>query len=94
MQHCSDIIVALMDHVMAQKKVASQQIKVAVLVPCDSGAPWFKKKYLAQWERRQAWPAGSDLFRQVVDDDCGEGVPGQWRKFGRADLPYVVLSSW
>jgi hypothetical protein len=88
------LIQRFLDHVMAQKKVASQQIKVAVLVPCDSGAPWFKKKYLAQWKRRQAWPAGSDLFRQVVDDDCGEGVPGQWRKFGKTDLPYVVLPSW
>ena len=62
-------------------------VKVAVRIPVDAGAPWYKKRLLTGWRRRQQWPAGSDLFRIKSAD-------GIWSKCGPTAFPYVVLTSW
>jgi hypothetical protein len=54
-----------------QKRVGP--LRVALLAPCDSGAPWFRASSLRAWTRRQSWPAGSDLFRWVSDTPRADG---------------------
>ena len=68
-------------------------LRIAVLVPCDSGAPWFRESKLRSWKRKQGWPAKSDLFRWVADNPRADGSVCL-RKGARSDLAYVVLTSW
>ena len=70
------------------------EVKVAVLIPCDAGAPWFRRKALSQWKRRQVWPAGSDLFRLAQVDDDLEPGGWRWRKLPRTAVSYAVLTTW
>ena len=74
-----------------QKRVGP--LRVALLAPCDSGAPWFRASSLRAWTRRQSWPAGSDLFRWVSDTPRADGSVC-FRKVRKSDLPYVLLTSW
>jgi hypothetical protein len=79
------LIVPFIQFINALK--AQSVVQVAVLIPVDAGAPWYNKRLLTGWRRRQQWPVGSDLFRARSADDL-------WTKVGPTDLPYVVLTSW
>ena len=68
-------------------------VNVALLIPCDAGAPWFRPEALSQWKRRQVWPAGSDLFR-LAEDDGNVAGDWRWRKLPKTTVPYVVLTTW
>ena len=68
-------------------------LQVAIFVPEDTGAPWFRQHYLRHFHRSQRWPAGSDLFRWAEEDPRNPGHP-RLRKGPRSDLPYVVFASW
>jgi hypothetical protein len=72
---------------------SNSSLRIAVLVPCDTGAPWFRPARLRTWTKRQTWPAKSDLFRWVADKPRSDGTVAL-RKGPRSDLPYVVLTSW
>ena len=85
------LIPRVLEHVRAQQRLHGA-IFVALLVPCDSGAPWFRPHLLRQLRRRQCWPAGSDLFRWPSEDSPSGSLI--FRKHARSDLPYVVLTTW
>ena len=69
---------------------SNKNVKIAVLIPEDTGAPWFRPSLLGNWKRTRTWNAGSDLFR--IYDDCDGHV--KWRKAPKTDLKYSVLRSW
>ena len=72
---------------------ADPGLRAAVLLPEDTGAPWFRPQTLRLFHRSQRWPAGSDLFRWAEEDPRSPGQP-RLRKGPRSDLPYVVLTTW
>ena len=80
---------ALVGLFLAHVRAYPSPVRVAVLVPCDAGAPWFRPAVLRWWQRRQCWPVGSDLFR--IRDAEQDRI--FWRKCRRTDFPYVVLTS-
>ena len=84
------IVGRFLDHVVSEASRIGTTLHVAVLVPCDSGAPWFRAAEVKRWRRRQYWPVGSDLFRFLEKD----GSRIVKRKCPRTTLPYAVLTSW
>ena len=84
------IVGRFIDHVASETKRLGHSVRIAVLVPCDSGAPWFRNSKLHQWRRRQYWPANSDLFRRF---EVNEGRVTK-RKCPRTSCAYAVLTSW
>ena len=68
-------------------------LQVAIFVPEDTGAPWFRQHYLRHFHRSQRWPAGSDLFRWAEEDPRNPRHP-RLRNGLCSDLPYVVFASW
>ena len=73
-----------------QVLAADKAVRVAILVPEDVSAPWFRPSLLKNWKRTRTWDAGSDLFR--FRDDSNNEV--RWRKGPKSDLKYSVLRSW
>ena len=84
------IVGRFLDHVSSESSRLRQPLRVAILIPCDSGAPWFRPSKLQHWHRRQYWPAGSDLFRRFESSD---GVIVK-RKCPHTSCAYTVLTSW
>ena len=63
-------------------------VRVAILVPSKSSAPWFKRTYLDHFRRALTWPAGSDLFRWM---DVADLTDTRWRKKMRTTEAYMLL---
>ena len=64
-------------------------LRIAILVPENKEAPWFRKRYIDMFKHAQRWPAGSDLFRWCDVSDSGEV---RFRKGRKTDLPYCLLT--
>ncbi|CAK0791283.1 unnamed protein product, partial [Prorocentrum cordatum] len=57
---------------------------VFLVVPEDTGAPWFRSWQLNKWRRLARWQSGSDLFRAPRPD-------GGWVRAPATDLPILLL---
>ena len=54
--------------------------KILLLLPEDTGAPWYRPHTLRAWRRVARWPAGADIFKCVGG---GRVMPVQ--------LPFLLL---
>ena len=72
--------------------LANRSLKVVLLAPEDSSAPWFRQDLLRPWHRVRSWQAVSVLFRW--HDICADTGEVRVRRGPRSDLPYNVLQSW
>ena len=86
------LVRSVLEHFREARK-SFADLQVALLLPEDTRAPWFRPQLLCGWHRVRSWQAGSDLFRWA---EPSWRAPGGtlWRKGPRSDLPYVVLQSW
>ena len=64
------LLCGFIQHINSLMKI--KKVEVALLVPVDSGAPWYKKRVLSGWRRRQQWPAGSDFPQSDQWMVCGQ----------------------
>ena len=86
-----DLLLAVLRFLNATLR-SNAALKVVLLAPEDSRAPWFRSVLRRGWHRVRSWSAGSDLFRWQVLDRTSGSV--RWRRGPRSDLPYHVFQSW
>ena len=75
---------------LAEKLRAEPELRLAVLMPEDSRAPWCRPSLIGRLRRAQRWPSRSDLFRWAEADPAQPSQP-RFRRGPRSDLPYCVL---
>ena len=68
------------------------KLSVALIVPEDPGAPWYRTATLRRWHRRARWPVGSSIFRRPVFNADGSQV-SRWEPGPKSDLPILLLTS-